>query len=142
MKKKQYKKIFLKTSKALVKNIPTMLSIMFLIGIMKTFISFEALAKLFTGNYFIDTIYGSLLGSVLAGNAINSYVIGKEMLLANISLFAITAFIVSWVTVGIVQLPLESEIFGKRFTYTRNILSTLLSIIIAILTVLTLGVIG
>ena len=139
--KKNYKKIFIKTLKSILKNIPTMLSIMLLIGLIKNFISFKTLSTIFTGNSFIDTLYGSLLGSILAGNAINSYVIGKEMFNAGITLFAITAFIVSWVTVGIVQIPLESEIFGKKFTFSRNIISSILSIFIALLTVWTLEVI-
>jgi hypothetical protein len=51
---------------------------------------------------------------------------------------AMTAFIVSWVTVGLVQLPAESLMLGRKFAFTRNIVSFITAIIIAILTVFTL----
>jgi len=54
---------------------------------------------------------------------------------------AITAFIISWVTVGIVQLPAESLMLGKKFAFTRNIVSFITAIIIAILTVFTIRLI-
>jgi len=58
-----------------------------------------------------------------------------------IGLIAITSFILSWVTVGIIQLPAECYFLGKKFGIMRNILSFLFSIVISILVVLTLKVI-
>ena len=84
---------------------------------------------------------GSTVGSISAGNPITSYIIGGELLKEGISLFAVTAFITAWVTVGIIQLPAEASILGKRFALARNILSFIFSIIVAIATVLTLQVI-
>ena len=55
-----------------------------------------------------------------------------------ISLYAVTAFIVAWVTVGMIQLPAEAAILGKRFAILRNFLSFLLSIAVAITAVITL----
>jgi uncharacterized membrane protein YraQ (UPF0718 family) len=51
---------------------------------------------------------------------------------------AVTAFIVSWVTVGIIQFPIEAKALGKRFTFLRNLSSFVFSIIIAFITVLIL----
>jgi len=141
-KKKSYKKVFLKSVKSLLNVVPIMIGIVMLIGIIKSFISFEKVAELFTQKPVIDTILGTLIGSVLAGSSINSYIIGKEMLTSGVSLFAITAFLVAWVTVGFVQIPAEKAILGGKFTYIRNILSILLSIVIALLTVWILGVIS
>lgn len=64
------------------------------------------------------------------------------MLNQGVGLIAVTAFIVSWVTVGIIQLPAESVILGKKFAILRNISAFILSIIVAILTVLILGVLA
>ena len=139
-KKKSYKKIFLKSLKSLLNTLPTMFGIILLIGLIKSFVSFESLATLFTQNKIIDTSLGSLLGSILAGNSMNSYIIGKEMLSSGISLFAVTSFLVAWVTVGIVQIPVEKELLGGKFTITRNVMSFFLSIAISLLTVWTLGV--
>jgi uncharacterized membrane protein YraQ (UPF0718 family) len=132
----------MKSLKGLINSIPTMFSVIFLIGLIKSFISFESIASIFTGNSFIDTTLGSLIGSLLAGNSINSYIIGNEMLASGISLFAVTAFLVSWVTVGFVQIPAESEMLGTRFTTTRNALSVLMAIAISLLTVWSMEVIG
>ena len=70
-----------------------------------------------------------------------SYVFGGEMLSQGVSLIAVTAFMVSWVSVGIITLPLESHFFGKKFAITRNILSFIFSIIVAITTVTILNLI-
>jgi hypothetical protein len=55
-------------------------------------------------------------------------------------MLAITAFIVSWVTVGIIQLSAEAVMLGKRFAIVRNTVSFWTSILIAIVTALTLGI--
>jgi len=140
MKQKSVKKIFIKSLKGLLNALPMMIGIILLIGIMKSFISFESVAGIFTQNKFIDTAIGALLGSILAGNSINSYIIGNELIISGVSLFAVTAFIISWVTVGFVQIPMEREFLGTRFTLTRNILSIFYAILISLSTVWLLGV--
>ena len=67
-----------------------------------------------------------------------SYVIGGELLDNGISLLAVLAFILSWVTVGTVQLPAESLMLGKRFALVRNGVSFVMAVLVAVLTVLTL----
>ena len=85
-----------------------------------------------------DTLLGSLIGSISEGSPINSYVIGGELLRNHVSLFAVTAFIAAWVTVGVLQLPAEALILGKRFAITRNILSFILATFVSVATVITL----
>ncbi len=140
MKQKSVKKIFFKSLKGLLNALPMMIGIILLIGLMKSFISFESVAGIFTQNKFIDTAIGAFLGSILAGNSINSYIIGNEMIISGVSLFAVTAFLISWVTVGFVQIPMEREFLGTRLTLTRNILSILFAIVISLSTVWLLGV--
>jgi len=117
---------------------PVLLGVILLLGLFRTFISEQMIASVFTGNLIKDTLLGSIIGSISAGNPINSYVIGGELLKNHVSLFAVTAFIAAWVTVGIVQLPAEASILGKRFAISRNILSFILSIFVSIATVITL----
>jgi len=90
----------------------------------------------------LDTFWGACFGSILAGNPINSYVIAGELLKYGISLFAITALIVTWVTVGLVQLPAEIAALGKKFALVRNALCFILAIPIAILTVVMVNLVG
>ncbi|MCK5416701.1 hypothetical protein KAI92_04705 [Candidatus Parcubacteria bacterium] len=95
----------------------------------------------FIGNNFFDPLFGALFGSVLTGNPITSYIIANELLLSGVSLIAVIAFILAWVTVGVIQFPAESLMLGKRFVLVRNIVSFVSAIIIACLTVLTLSLI-
>jgi uncharacterized membrane protein YraQ (UPF0718 family) len=113
-----------------------------LIGLFNAFVSEEWLTSVFSGNVPLDTLWGACFGSIFAGNPINSYVIGGELLKYGVSLFAVTAFIVTWVTVGLVQLPAEIAAFGKKFAFLRNGLSFVLAIPIAILTVLIVNLLG
>lgn len=140
MTQKSFTKIFLKSSKSLLNALPMMIGIILLIGLMKSFISFESITGIFTQNKFIDTAIGAFLGSILAGNSINSYIIGNELIISGVSLFAVTAFLIAWVTVGFVQIPMEREMLGTKFTITRNIFSIIYAILISLLTVWLLGV--
>jgi len=126
-------------ARQLVNLLPILIGVVLLIGLFNVFVSEELLTSIFSGNIVLDTLWGACFGSILAGNPINSYVIGGELLKYGVSLFAVTAFIVTWVTVGLVQLPAEIAAFGKRFALLRNGLSFLFAIPIALLTVVILN---
>jgi len=119
---------------------PIILGVLLLVSIITVIIPKSAYEYLFTGNYFFDSLIGSLLGSMLTGNPITGYILGAGFLKNGISLVAVTAFIAAWTTVGIVQLPAESLILGKRFAISRNISAFIMAIIVAIITVLIIGV--
>jgi len=131
---------FYKALKSFGVMLPILLGVIFLIGLFKTHITPELISSVFRGNLFQDTLLGSIIGSVSAGNPITSYIIGGELIKEGVSLFAVTAFIVAWVTVGVIQLPAEASILGKRFALTRNVLSFIFAILVAIATVLTLRI--
>jgi predicted Fe-Mo cluster-binding NifX family protein len=124
------------SARQFVNLLPILIGVVLLIGLFDAFISEEWLTSVFSGNVGLDTLWGACFGSIFAGNPINSYVIGGELLKYGVSLFAVTAFIVTWVTVGLVQLPAEIAAFGKRFALLRNGVSFVLAIPIAILSVL------
>lgn len=84
---------------------------------------------------------GSILGSISAGAPVISYIFGGEMLKQGVSLIAITAFMVSWVTVGVLTFPIESKFLGKKFALIRNIIAFIFSIIVAIVAVSILNLI-
>ncbi|MGB3478050.1 MAG: hypothetical protein WBB67_02705 [bacterium] len=127
--------------KSFATTFPLLLGVFLLLGLFRTFMSKQMIQSVFTGNLLKDTLIGAVIGSISAGNPITSYIIGGELLKEDISLFAVTAFIVTWVTVGVVQLPAEAETLGKRFAFVRNILSFILAILVSIATVVTLRII-
>jgi len=122
--------------------LPILIGVVLLIGLFTAFVSEDWLTSVFSGSVTLDTFLGACFGSIFAGNPINSYVIGGELLKYGVSLFAVTAFIVTWVTVGLIQLPAEIAAFGRRFALLRNGLSFVLAIPIAFLTVLVVNILG
>jgi uncharacterized membrane protein YraQ (UPF0718 family) len=136
------KKSLIKTLKSFRQMVPIITGVLLLISLAVAVVPKEFYLSVFTGNELIDSLIGAIFGSVAAGNPITSYIIGGELLLQGVSFVAITAFIVAWVTVGVIQLPAESMILGRRFALKRNVVSFLMSIAIAVLVVFTLGVLG
>ena len=120
-------------------SVPILLGVLLLLGLVNTLVPKEFFSRIFTGNKVLDPLIGALFGSIAAGNPLTSYLIGGELLKNGISLIAVLAFIVSWVTVGTVQLPAESLMLGRRFALLRNGISLLMAIAIAVLTVLISG---
>lgn len=137
---KRLKEAVSKSLKSFYRALPILIGVLLLTGLFYSFISKEILLKLFQGNPLIDSFFGAVTGSILAGNPITSYILGGELLKQGVSLIAVTAFLVSWVTVGIVQLPAEAMLLGKRFAITRNILSFFFAIIAAIITVTVMNI--
>ena len=119
--------------------LPMLLAILLLLGIFDVYITKDILLSFFISNNFIDTITGTLLGGVLTGNPMISYILGGELTDAGVSLYAVTAFILSWVTIGLVQLPAEVEIFGLRFTFYRTLFTFITTILVSLATVLTVN---
>ncbi|MFO8133236.1 MAG: permease [Thermoplasmatota archaeon] len=122
-------------------TLPVLLGVVLLLGLFKTHVTPDMIAAVFTGACWHDVPLGAAIGSISAGNPITSYVIGGELLDSNVSLFAVTAFIVAWVTVGIVQLPAEIGTLGRRFALLRTILSFLLALLVSAITVAIVGMI-
>ena len=120
---------------------PILVGIVLLIGLFQTALDDEQLVALFSGNAFADSFMGAVIGSIAPGNPITSYVLGGEMLELGIGITAVVAFIVAWVTVGVVQFPAEALMLGKRFSILRNAFSFISAILIGVLTGLILQII-
>ena len=142
MKKKNFVTTLFQTAKGVTVTLPILIGIILCLGLFKTFVSVETIHKIFSGNVIFDTLIGSVVGSITAGNPINSYIIGEQLLADGVSLYAIIAFLICWVTVGIVQLPYEISMLGKKFAFTRNFLSFIFSILIAGIGSVIIGVIS
>ncbi len=135
------KKAIKKTLKNFNQIFPIILGLFLLLSLTISAIPETFYTNIFTGNKFTDPLIGALLGSVSGGTSITSYILAGEFLNQGVGLLAVTAFMLSWVTVGTIQMPVESAIFGKKFAIVRNIASFVTAIIVAILTVATLSLI-
>lgn len=126
---------FRNTIKQFVNMLPMLVGVVLLIGLFNSAVSKDSLAAIFSGNSVLDTLLGAGFGSMFAGNPVNSYVIGDELLDYDVSLYAVTAFILAWASVGLIQMPAEAVALGKRFALWRNGLALVMAVPTAILTV-------
>lgn len=141
-KKPSFPKALQKSSLSFLAMAPLLLGVIGLVGLFQVLVTPEMLASLFRGNPLLDTLIATVTGGLSAGHPIVSYLLGGELLGQGISLYAVSAFLLSWVSLGLIQLPAEVEIFGGRFTFLRNILAFIFTMLIAILTTLTVQAIS
>ncbi len=141
MKRNNIRESIVKAGKGLWGAFPLILGTILLVSLIITLIPKSFYVSIFRGNFITDSLIGSLVGSISAGSPITSYILGGELLEQGIGLIAVTAFLVAWVTVGIIQFPAESFILGKKFAVLRNLSSFVFAIIVAILTFLVLSLI-
>ncbi len=128
----------LKTINLFKTVLPILFGMLLLINLLNPLLATHY-ADWFNGHYLHDTLIGALAGSISFGIPITSYIVGGELVGKGVSLLAVTAFIMAWTTVGVAMLPLEAAFLGKKFALIRNLLNFLFAIILAALTVFTLG---
>ena len=131
-----------KTVRTFFNLLPIIIGMLLLTSLAVTLLPKQIAADLFGGNVALDALIGAAVGSVAAGHPLASYLLGGELLKSGVSLIAVTAFMVSWVTVGVVQLPAEILMLGTRFAIYRNAICFFSAVAIAFLTEYTLRVIG
>lgn len=128
-----------KALRGITKAVPVILTVVLLISLIKTYLPAGSVVKFFGFSELTDTLIGALFGSILAGNSINSYIIGSELLEKGAPLIAVTAFLATWVIVGIAQLPAESAELGGRFALLRAGVGVLFSIAVAFIVTALIG---
>lgn len=136
------KKAFTKALISFISITPMLIAVMGLVGLMQIYVTPDILSTFFGHGSLADTLVGTLAGAISMGQAMISYVVAEGLMEQGVSLYALSAFILAWVTLGFVQLPAEASVFGLRFTFYRNVLTLLSTIIVAYATVLTVGVLS
>ncbi len=131
-----------KTTAMFLGNVPNIIAIVFLSGLVVQFLPVGRLTAFLGGGLLADGLVGAAIGSVSTGNPLVSYILAGEFLEQGMGLVAITALLVCWVTVGSVQLPAEIQSFGPCFALVRNGLAFVSALAIAFLVLLTLQGMG
>jgi len=134
--------VMTKALKLFFSILPMLLATIGLVGLLQTYVSSEMLHALFRGDILVDTLMGTFSGGVSVGPPIISYIIGGELMDAGISVYAISAFILSWVSLGLVQLPFEASVLGLRFMLIRNLLALIFALLISFALGLTLSLLS
>jgi hypothetical protein len=136
------KQCLLKTIRTFIDTLPIIIGMLLATSLVVTLFPEEISTGLFGKGDIPDAVLGATIGSIAAGHPMASYLLGGELLSGGVSMVAVTALLVTWVTVGIVQFPAEALMLGTRFAVYRNIISFGIAIIIALLTVYTLRLLG
>lgn len=136
------KENFRKTIRTFINVLPIIVGMILVTSLVVTVFEEQISSGVFGNGDILDTLLGASIGSIATGHPLASYLLGGEMLRGGVGLIAVTALLVTWVTVGIVQLPAEALMLGMRFAVYRNIISFTAAIIIAFLTVYTLQFFG
>lgn len=133
---KDKKKTFegMKKSKKMMGNMASgIIAIIFLIGLILTFIPPETIKKVLgSSNVLLTTILAALAGSITLIPAFVAFPLVGSLVKAGANIVPVVAFITTLTMVGIVTFPLEKKEFGTKFTLVRNLLSFGFAIVIAL----------
>ena len=113
-------------------------AIVFLIGLVLTFIPPETIKTVLGGaNSLLSTVVSALVGSITLIPAFVAFPLVGSLVDSGASIVPSVAFLTTLTMVGVVTFPLEKKEFGVKFALLRNGLSFVFAVIIA----LTMGVI-
>jgi len=129
-------------SSSLFTLLPVILGTLLLTSLIIPYIPKLLEVGLYGQSSIIDALTGAGVGGIAAGQPVISYLLGGELLRSGVSLVGVTALVVAWVTVGIVNLPVEAVMLGRAFAICRNLLSFLFTLIIAFITAGVMHVLG
>jgi len=122
------KKTFFQTLNWFKEIIPMLLWIIIIIAMLKQVWIFENM-KNYINDDFLWVIVSDIFWSISVGNTINSYIIADSFWNISEYILVISAFLIAWVSVWIIQIPAESYFFWKKFAIIRNLISFVFAIV-------------
>jgi len=137
----RFKRSAIRTAKSLWGILPILIAVLLIAALILQIIPQLMKSGLFGNSRLMDTLLAALIGSIATAQPIVSYIFGGELLKAGVDLMAVTALIVSWVTVGIVPFPAEAAALGTRFALWRNVWAFVVALVVSALTVSLINVI-
>lgn len=111
----------------------SILSIIFLIGLILTILPPESIAA-YVGqqSQLLATVVSAMFGTITLIPAFIAFPLVGTLVHAGVGIVPAVAFLTTLTMVGIVTFPLEKREFGLKFTAVRNGLSFLFAILIAL----------
>ncbi|BBE31207.1 hypothetical protein OSSY52_13480 [Tepiditoga spiralis] len=127
------KKAAKKGSKNLIQNSIRIFSVFLILGILQSFLSKESVGNFLLNFSNIKGIFsGIITGALMMGPPATGYPIGQYLLENNATISLVSAFLLSWVMLGIISLSLEFKYLGKKFTLLRNFFALIAIFFIAL----------
>lgn len=114
--------------------LPLLIAIFGLVGLFQVFLPPELVQRAMgASNGWLALLVGGALGAISIGPPLAAYPLAGSMLDAGAWPPAVAAFIVSWISVGMITLPFEAATFSLRFALLRNSVNFGLALLIGLL---------
>lgn len=116
------------------KMLSDIIGILLIIGLLVTLIPFDKISTQMAdgANQLLSVVLFAILGSITIIPAFVAFPLVGSFLDAGIDVMSATSFLTTLTMVGLVTLKLEIAEYGKKFAYTRNMLSFAFAILIAL----------
>jgi uncharacterized membrane protein YraQ (UPF0718 family) len=117
-----------------IKILPLLFAVFLLIGLFQVFLPAELIEHwLGETSGLVSLLIAAAAGAIAIGPPVAAFPLAGSLLEGGAWPPAIAAFIVSWISVGLITLPFEASVFGVRFAVTRNMLVFLSAMLIGLL---------
>jgi len=139
--KQKTKQALLKAWNSFKNILPMLLGVILLVGLMLSILDTNLISKIIgKESGFYGVMLASLLGSITLIPGFIAFPTAALLLNGGAGYIQIAAFVQTLMMVGIVTLPMEIKYFNKKVAVLRNVLSFVLSIGVAYLIGLILGI--
>ncbi len=124
----------MKKSKSMMGNIMgEIVAIIFIIGLILTLVPPESIKTVLgSSNTFLSTVIAAMAGSITLIPAFVAFPLVGSFVDVGASIVPAAAFLTTLTMVGVVTFPLEKQEFGLKFALTRNLMSFVFALIIAL----------
>ena len=130
--KEKTKKAFKIAKKSFMKTAPSLLAVLGIVGLTLGVLTPETISRLIGADAgFMATIMAALIGAITLIPSLIAFPLAGSLLRAGASVMTISVFITTLVMVGIVTMPMEIKMLGKKFTLLRNGLGFIAALLIA-----------
>ena len=126
----------MKMARGMMKNmIGQIIAILLFIGLILTFIPPETIKDVMGGdsNLMIATVIAALVGSITLIPAFAAFPLVGSIVDMGANIMPAAAFLTTLTMVGLVTFPLEKQTFGTQFAFSRNIMSFIFALVIAVM---------
>jgi uncharacterized membrane protein YraQ (UPF0718 family) len=127
------KKALMIAGKQFINVLPFLIAVFTLIGILEVFVPQKTVTALLgSGSGVFALLFAAAIGGIMSGPPAASYPMADFLLKQHASMAAVATFLVAWVAVGTISLPVEIKLLGARFAWTRWALTLVFSIVVGV----------
>ena len=139
--KKKTKMALKKAWKSLENILPQLLTVMIIIGFALAVLSPQTISGVIgSESGLIGMIVAALIGSITLIPGFVAFPLAAALLENGAGYMQITAFVSTLMMVGVITIPMETNVLGKKLTLTRNIAAFAFSIAAALVMGVILGI--